>query len=80
MCIQALPPLSGSSRGSDAVERTRTAGKKIFEIKFPGTPITEASLKLTVPLEMKYSMFTNENGVEQSGTLNNGEVLIQYNI
>ena len=67
--------MSGSRLGQDAVLRTRQAAKNILEMKFPGVEPTDASIKLTCSLEIKYSLFTQEKGVEKSGQLSNLEVL-----
>ena len=45
-----------------------------METKFPGREITDACLKLTCPLEVKYELFNKCGIIEKVKTLSNSEV------
>ena len=68
-------PTSGSSRGQDAVEKARKASSGLIELKFPDRNISDQSLQLTAPLELKYFNFNNFGGVKKSRHLSNLEVV-----
>ena len=46
----------------------------MFEIKFPNANITDESVQMTCPFEIKYDLFTQKDGVIKSGNLISLEV------
>ena len=73
---QANLPASGSTRAEDAVERSRQISKNLLLMKYPARSVSDSSIMLTTPLELKYSSFNKEGIVSKTGDLTNSEVRI----
>ena len=59
---QAIPIPNSNSKALEAVEKARAAAKGMLEWNFPHREVTEAAIRLTVPIEMKYWKFAENDG------------------
>lgn len=73
---QANLPASGSTRAEDAVERSKQISQNLLLMKYPARPVSDSSIMLTTPLELKYTSFNKEGVVSKTGDLTNSEVRI----
>ena len=72
--MKANLPASGSSRGLDAVDKSRKAATALLELKFPDRDVNNASLQMTTPLEIKYHNFSQKDMIKKSKDLKGHEV------
>ena len=64
--MKANLPASGSSCGSDAVDKSRKAATALLELKFPDRDVNNASLQMTTPLEIKYHKFSQKDMIKKN--------------
>ena len=67
---------SGSSRGEEAVQRTRAAARQVLEMKYPNMDISHQAISKTAPLEIKYQAFVRDSIVTKTRDLDKLEVKV----
>ena len=73
--IKALPASgSSSTKGVDAVAKSRKIAENFFKLKYPGLDITELALKKACTLELKYKCFDNTDVISKVKDLESAEV------
>ena len=74
MSAQAIPHQSGSSRSAKAVEKTVNSGTAMLKMKFPNEEVTDVKLQVTCPIEIKFPLFLQDEGVVKVLQLDSSEV------
>ena len=67
---------SRSNKGDAAIKKSKDISKNFLEMKKPGSTFSDIDIKLTTPLELKYSVFLNvADTVSKIGDLSHSEVI-----
>ena len=69
-----MPAFAGATMGLDAIAKTKEYANELLKLKFPNDSESELQLQLTCPLEIKYDLFTQHNGIIKTGHLSNSQV------